>query len=147
MTRFWTYFRLIYALRQYPNTEDFVYLKRVDRNFFDYNPYALKVVPFGMLDQTDFCTLSARGVSRYMDNMQTDFTSLDQWEREVQLFYALKSLKIFEMYRMWKGFRFDWCRRTSRWAPLQILGDKKIERNMGTVHTMRVQLSCLPFHA
>jgi hypothetical protein len=43
--------RLIYTLREYPNTEDFVYLRRMDRNPSEYDPYALEVVPFAVLDQ------------------------------------------------------------------------------------------------
>ena len=35
--------RLIYTLREYPNTEDFVYLRRLDRNPSEYDPYALEV--------------------------------------------------------------------------------------------------------
>lgn len=35
--------RLIYTLREYPNTEDFVYLRRMDRNPSEYDPYALEV--------------------------------------------------------------------------------------------------------
>jgi hypothetical protein len=37
--------RLIYTLREYPNTEDFVYLRRMDRNPSEYDPYALEVRP------------------------------------------------------------------------------------------------------
>jgi hypothetical protein len=29
---------------------------------------------------------------------------LDQWEREVQVFYRMKSLKLFRLYKMWKAF-------------------------------------------
>ncbi len=35
--------RLIYTLREYPSTEDFVYLRRMDRNPSEYDPYALEV--------------------------------------------------------------------------------------------------------
>lgn len=59
--------RLIYTLRQYPNTEDFVYLRRLDRNPSDYNPYALEVVPFSDLNPNDFYVLSVRGITHHLD--------------------------------------------------------------------------------
>lgn len=31
--------------------------------------------------------------------------ALDQWERELQLFGSLKQLRIFRLYKLWKGFR------------------------------------------
>ena len=65
--------RLIYTLRQYPNTEDFVYLRRLDRNPSDYNPYALEVVPFSELNSNDFYVLSVRGITHHLDGTQTPF--------------------------------------------------------------------------
>ena len=59
--------RLIYTLRQYPNTEDFVYLRRLDRNPSDYNPYSLEVVPFSGLNPNDFYVLSIRGITHHLD--------------------------------------------------------------------------------
>lgn len=101
------YCRLIGVLRRYPNTEDFVYLRRSNRIETEYNPYALEVVPFAKTDQNDFCTLSARGITRYCGKGNTEFTSLDQWEREVQLFTALKQVKLFKLYKNWKQFRWS----------------------------------------
>lgn len=31
--------------------------------------------------------------------------ALDQWERELRLYTALRQLKIFRMYKLWKSFR------------------------------------------
>lgn len=67
--------RLIYTLREYPNTEDFVYLKRMDRNPSEYDPYALEVVPFSALDQSDFYTMSVRGITHYMGGSSMDYAS------------------------------------------------------------------------
>ena len=33
------------------------------------------------------------------------FLGLDRWERELQLFGALRRLKVFRMYKLWKSFR------------------------------------------
>lgn len=70
-----THRRLMYTLREYPNTEDFVYLRRMDRNPSEYDPYALEVVPFASLDQRDFYTMSVRGITHYIDGNSVDFAS------------------------------------------------------------------------
>ncbi|GFH08023.1 DHC3 protein, partial [Haematococcus lacustris] len=67
------YVKLIYTLREYPNTEDFVYLRRMDRNPSQYDPYALEVVPFASLHQQDFYTMSVRGITHYVDGQTLDF--------------------------------------------------------------------------
>jgi hypothetical protein len=67
--------RLINTLREYPTTEDFVYLKRMDQNLSVYDPYSLEVVPFTSVDQKDFYTLSVRGMTHYLDGVSADFAS------------------------------------------------------------------------
>lgn len=73
--------RLIYTLRQYPATEDFVYLRCASgRAPGDWNPYALEVVPFATLRANpeaaaDYYTLSVRGVTHYLDGANAEFTS------------------------------------------------------------------------
>jgi hypothetical protein len=36
---------------------------------------------------------------------KADFTSLDQWERELQLYNAIKALPVFKQYKEWKNFK------------------------------------------
>eukprot|EP00854_Cymbomonas_tetramitiformis_P003966 gene3966-4937_t len=98
------YIGLAYALRQYPNSTEFVYLRRLDKDSTSYNPYALDVVPFAAVDPNDFYTMSVRGVTHYVNGGSADFTNLDQWEREYQLFNAMCTLNVFKRYRAWKGF-------------------------------------------
>ncbi|KAG2448089.1 hypothetical protein HYH02_007114 [Chlamydomonas schloesseri] len=107
------YVKLIYTLREYPNTEDFVYLRRMDRNPSEYDPYALEVVPFAVIDQRDFYTMSVRGITHYLDGTSADFATLDQWERELHLFTRLKQLKMFRLYKLWKAFRL-WKRAVNQ---------------------------------
>ncbi|GFR44385.1 hypothetical protein Agub_g5605 [Astrephomene gubernaculifera] len=107
------YVKLIYTLREYPNTEDFVYLRRMDRNPSEYDPYALEVVPFAAIDQRDFYTMSVRGITHYLDGTSSDFATLDQWERELHLFTRLKHLKMFRLYKLWKAFRL-WKRAVNQ---------------------------------
>jgi dynein heavy chain len=39
-----------------------------------------------------------------VDGSNADFTTLDQWERESQLFNAMRVLNVFKQFRAWKGF-------------------------------------------
>lgn len=100
----YSYVKLIQTLRQFPNTDDFVYLRRADRDPSIYNPYALDVVAFAEVDPEDFYTMSARGLIHVQGGNNADYASLDQWERELQLYTALKKLKVFALFRMWKSF-------------------------------------------
>jgi hypothetical protein len=94
------YIGLAYALRQYPNSTEFVYLRRLDKDPTSYNPYALDVVPFAAVDPNDFYTMSVRGVTHYINGFTADFTNLDQWEREYQLFNAMCTLHVFNKYKV-----------------------------------------------
>lgn len=94
------YIGLAYALRQYPNSTEFVYLRRLDKHLTVYNPYALDVVPFTAVDPDDFYTMSVRGVTHYVNGVSSDFTHLDQWEREYQLFNAMSTLTVFNKYKV-----------------------------------------------
>lgn len=64
-----------------------------------------QVVPFAKADKEELYTLSAKGVNQYRDNVRTEFTPAEQWEREVALFISLKKLRTFRQYKLWKGFR------------------------------------------
>jgi len=55
--------RLIFTLREYPSTEDFVYLRRFQHHPAACNPYALEVVQFANADQSNYYTIRA-GLSR-----------------------------------------------------------------------------------
>jgi hypothetical protein len=52
------------------------------------------VVPFSAVDPDDFYTMSVRGVTHYVNGLTQDFTTLDQWEREYQLFNAMCTLTV-----------------------------------------------------
>lgn len=79
-----------------------MYLQRVDRNPSEYNPYALKVVPFSDINPEDFFTLSVNGITFYRNRISEDFTDLVRWERELRLFKDLKGLHLWKHFRMWK---------------------------------------------
>ncbi|KAK9823491.1 hypothetical protein WJX72_003121 [[Myrmecia] bisecta] len=100
-----TYLGLIQTLKKYPDTQDFVYLRRLGKKSPEYNPYALEVVAYADADKDELYTLSAKGVTQYYGGTASEFTSLDQWERELHLFARLKRLTMFRLYKLWKNFR------------------------------------------
>lgn len=65
----------------------------------------LQVVSYQKANKDELYTLSTEGVNQYRNNVHTEFTPLDQWQREVSLFTSLKQLKTFQIYKLWKGFR------------------------------------------
>lgn len=64
-------------------------------------------------NKDELYTLSAEGVNQYRNNVHTEFTPLDQWQREVSLFIVLKKLKTFQSFKLWKAFRQDIYQRIS----------------------------------
>ena len=56
-------------------------------------------------NKDELYTLSSEGVNQYRNNIHTEFTPLDQWQREVSFFTSLKQLKTFQIFKLWKGFR------------------------------------------
>ncbi|XRB21521.1 dynein axonemal heavy chain [Pseudoscourfieldia marina] len=100
-----SYINLLHTLRRYPHSTDFVYLRQVQADENRYNPYALEVVPFSAIDaDKTYYTLSARGMTMYSNGAKdADFTTLGTWEREFQLFHAMRCLRVFNHFRMWKG--------------------------------------------
>lgn len=102
------YLKLLRMLKQYPHSSEFTYLTRKHHKAEQelramYNPYLLSMVPFSYVDENDFYTMSSRGIAHCLHGQTTDFTSLEQWEREVHLFHAMKQLKMFKFYRQWKS--------------------------------------------
>jgi dynein heavy chain len=67
--------RLIFTLREYPTTEDFVYLRRFTRWPADCNPYALEVVQFADINQANYYTMSVRGITHYINGVNAEFAS------------------------------------------------------------------------
>eukprot|EP00899_Mesostigma_viride_P007437 jgi/Mesvir1/16695/Mv15092-RA.1 len=148
------YISLMYALKQYPSSMEFVYLRRAYIDRTSYNPYALEVVPFHMLDPNDFYTMSSRGITHYVDGGNADFTSLEQYEREYELFHAMTQLKVFRKFRSWKGFSL-WRRavRRTKLARARTQLEKNLfslnpifQVSMGRVRQLCFGLSCVRLH-
>jgi len=81
-----------------PYTEEFVYLNAR-------GPYDLVIVKHDKIDPHNYYTMSRAGVTHFYQQ-ETDFTALDQWEREYFLFTKMMSIPFFKRFRMWKAFYF-----------------------------------------
>lgn len=52
----------------------------------------------------DYYTFSRAGVTHFVGKGDSEFTSLEQWEREYRLFGQLHAIPFFKKYRKWKAF-------------------------------------------
>ncbi|KAL3154308.1 hypothetical protein ABBQ32_013793 [Trebouxia sp. C0010 RCD-2024] len=80
-----TYLTLLQQYQDKTAPTKFVYLKRVPAHVAEYNPYILRVVSYQKANKDELYTLSAEGVNQYRNNVHTEFTPLDQWQREEYL--------------------------------------------------------------
>lgn len=80
---------------------NFLYLQPRDR--MDRNAYDLMVVEHYECDQADYYTMSRAGVTHFVGN-DSEYTPLEQWEREYRLFAAIRRIPFFAKYRRWKNF-------------------------------------------
>eukprot|EP00954_Amorphochlora_amoebiformis_P027256 1384336-Amorphochlora_amoeboformis.AAC.2 len=109
-------FQFIKKLQREESSDEFVYLQ-------PRGPYDLRVVKHDKVDQTNYFTMSRRGVTHFYHGA-TDFISLEQWQREYHLFTKLKDITFFKRFQLWKVFYFwnkflrkrknDKCRRFLR---------------------------------
>ncbi|PSN49312.1 hypothetical protein C0J52_09419, partial [Blattella germanica] len=61
-----------------------------------YSPYCLTVVPYEMIDRTNFITISRCGVTQYYPGDMV-FTPLDVWEREYDYYCKLIDVSMMVM--------------------------------------------------
>jgi hypothetical protein len=87
--------RLIFTLRDFPTTEDFVYLRRFKRWPADCNPYALEVVQFADIDQANYYTMSVRGITHYIDGVNAEFASRSKARHAGLCFISSKNSMLF----------------------------------------------------
>jgi dynein heavy chain len=91
-------FSFIDKVIESPYTEEFVYLNPM-------GPYDLQIVKHNLIDPNNYYTMSRAGVTQFYQT-ETDFTSLDQWEREYFLYTKMMGIPFFKKFRMWKAFYF-----------------------------------------
>ena len=97
------WYSFLNMLREHYDSLEFVYLAPLKTNSLAYNPYDLEVVNHSDIDESHFYTMSAAGVTHFIDG-QAEFTPLDQWEREYHLYNQIITLDVFRQYKLWKGF-------------------------------------------
>jgi dynein heavy chain len=91
-------FAFIDKVIESPYTKEFVYLE-------PRGPYDLRIVRHDEIDPLNYYTMSRAGVTHFYQT-DTDFTSLDQWEREYFLYTKMMEVPFFKKFRMWKAFSF-----------------------------------------
>ena len=90
------------------NTE-FVYLRPylpdaqapVSQRLTPINPYHIEVVPHSKVNQDNYLTMSAFGVTHLIDG-QPEFTPLDRWQEERAIFLHILQINVFKKFRVWK---------------------------------------------
>lgn len=85
--------------------DEFVYLARLDRDPNDWQPYALGVREYHGVDRTDYYTMSAQGITHFLDGVQPEFITAERWELEVANYKKIKSLTVFRTYKKWKSWK------------------------------------------
>ena len=65
--------------------------------------YDLEVVDHSEISPVDYYTLSCSGITHFLGS-SSDFTPLEQWEREYLLFGRMRKIPFFSKYRAWKNF-------------------------------------------
>lgn len=120
------WYSFLNMLREHYDSQEFVYLAPMKTTSLAYNPYNLEVVNHSDIDESHFLTMSAAGVTHFIDG-QADFTPLDQWEREYHLYNQIIKLDVFRQYKLWKGFA-TWKKRVRQKKTRQF--KQKLERNL-----------------
>ena len=87
----------------------FVYLR--PRRGVNYSVYELEQCTHDQIDVNDYFTLSKDGVTHFSLS-QADFTPLNDWEREYELFYQVSSIPFYFKFRLFKNF-ITWKRNIS----------------------------------
>jgi hypothetical protein len=90
-------FSFIDKVIENPFTEEFVYLRSAD------GPYDLEIVSHSQIDRNDYHTMSRAGVTHFYKG-DTEFTALDQWEREYFLHTRMMEVNFFKKFRAWKAY-------------------------------------------
>lgn len=110
-----------------PDGARFVYLRRLDRDPFTLDPYALAECPYEMLDLKDYYTMSALGVTHFREGQDVAFVPCERWTREHALFTKMRALATFKEFRTWKGFS-TW-RRVVKQTKMRRAG-RVLEKNL-----------------
>lgn len=70
--------------------------------------YDLELVHLDQVDKNFYFTLSKEGVTQFRGKV-SQFTALNQWEREYRLFHKIANINFFRVYKRWKVCLFNLC--------------------------------------
>ena len=79
----------------------FFYLTRRQKTS---SAYDLKVCAWAQVDESDYFTVSCSGVTQF-EKSDSEFTSLNVWEKEFKDYHAMAKINFFAQYRSWKTFQ------------------------------------------
>ncbi|CAD8076520.1 unnamed protein product [Paramecium sonneborni] len=102
--------------QSYLSPLDFIYLIRTDPEMADQfcylnkrdHAYDYEIVEFEDRNVKEYMTISARGIT-YYQNEEATFLTIEEWQREANLFQDLLKIDFFRKYKLWKNF-FLWKR-------------------------------------
>ena len=91
-------FEILHLIRFDPElADDFWYLNKKG------DQYEFEFVNFENRDPDNYLTISSRGVT-YFKNGESEFLTLEEWDREHTLYQRLKTINFFKQYKAWKNF-------------------------------------------
>jgi len=105
-------FWFIQMLRTELSDHEFAYMNVADTDGTTWDPYNLQIVAFSDVNPNDHYTISAAGVTHCLrkgKEEMTEFTQLDQWEKECGLFQQVMKIPFFSRYQSWKAY-YSWKR-------------------------------------
>jgi dynein heavy chain len=80
---------------------NFLYLQHTSSS--NRSAYDLEIVDHSATKAAEYYTLSRAGITHF-HGVDSEFTPLDQWEREYSLFNKMRDIPFFSKYRSWKSF-------------------------------------------
>lgn len=80
---------------------NFLYLR--PKMAMERSAYDLETCEHWETDPNDYYTMSRAGITHFVGT-DSEFTSLEQWEREYSLFNLIRKIPFFAKYRKWKNF-------------------------------------------
>lgn len=72
----------------------------------DTKAYDLQLTTQEHVNLAHYYTISSSGITRHKHG-ETEFTSLQQWQREYTLFHQISNIQFFRRYRRWKVCQID----------------------------------------
>jgi dynein heavy chain len=93
--------KFIHLVQEGQTEEDeFIYLNIIEAA----DPYNLEVVQARGLQRERYFTMSAKGVSLFVNGSPQEFTPLADWLVEREAYYRIREINFFKKFRIWKSY-------------------------------------------